>query len=206
MTESASILLIESDAQTRELVRRSLEPSRGFIEIYEVNDREQVISELRKHEHELVITDDRMKDFSGLEVIDWVRELGLDVPIIMLSNTGTEEIAIEAIRRGVSDYVVKSQEAIKRLPHTIDYVLERARLERFKRLSEERLRVSERRYQDLYDNTPDIYFTITDDGTVYSVNRFGHLPCLHHALCQTLDTTDGIKSAVLTAEIIIIIS
>jgi len=173
MSEAASILLIDDDEKTRQLVRSIMQPCMESIHISEAGDREQIIDALKNREHELIITDDQLQGFSGLEVIDWVRELGLDVPIIILTSTGTGDVAIEAIRRGVSDYVVKTGEFIKRLPYTVDYVLERARLDKFKRLAEERLRISERRYQDLYDNTPDIYFTITDDGTLYSVNRFG---------------------------------
>jgi signal transduction histidine kinase len=57
--------------------------------------------------------------FKGLQVIDLVHEKEPDLPVIVVTGTGSEEIAVEAMKRGAADYVIKSPNHIRRLPFTI---------------------------------------------------------------------------------------
>jgi PAS domain S-box-containing protein len=91
-----------------------------------------------------------------------------NTPVIVVTAKGVARLAVRALRRGAYDYLLKDQEGayLKGLPSTIENVLARRR-------AEDALHESEARYQDLYDNAPDMYFQLKEDGTVISVNRRG---------------------------------
>ena len=58
-------------------------------------------------------------------MIELVREKVPDLPVIIVTGTGSEAIAVEAMKRGAADYVIKSPRHILRLPFTIHAVLEK---------------------------------------------------------------------------------
>jgi len=121
---SLRILLVDDYPADRKLIRMSVGkafPRASFDEVSTRSEFEQAIAD---QAYDLIITDYLMRAFDGLELIDIVNEQGLDIPIIMVTGTGNEAIAIEAMHRGAADYVIKQKEHIKRLPVTIKKALE----------------------------------------------------------------------------------
>ena len=77
---------------------------------------------------ELVLTDLRMPGMSGLELIKQSKACAPDMPIIVISGAGVLGDAIEALRLGAYDYLIKPVEGLHILEHTIDQALENTRL------------------------------------------------------------------------------
>lgn len=136
MSEPIHILYIDDSALDRELVRDMLEKEHGGFEVTEAASREDLERCLEVGPYDVLLTDFNILGFTGLEVFDHIQTRLPTLPVIILTGTGSEEVAVEAMRRGVADYVVKTQAQIRRLPQTILGVLEKNRLQQERKKAE----------------------------------------------------------------------
>ncbi len=137
------VLYVDDYDMDRKLVRAALKADGGF-KLTETASREQFEASLVEGDYDVVLSDFHMFGFDGLEAIDLVQKRSPGVPIIIVTGTGTEEVAVEAWKRGAADYVLKTAKHIRRLPVTIRSALEKIELERERRQAKERLRERER--------------------------------------------------------------
>ena len=77
---------------------------------------------LAQGDFDLVLSDFNILGFEGLQVLEAVHAKDSNLPVIIVTGTGSEEVAAEAIKRGAADYVIKTPRHIQRLPHTIHAV------------------------------------------------------------------------------------
>jgi PAS domain S-box-containing protein len=120
------VLYVDDNRLDRELVRDVLNKDDGEFEVAEAVDRTEFETLLAAGEWDIVLTDFYMGGFQGLEVIERVKNQQPGVPVVMLTGTGSEEVAVEALKLGAADYVLKKPQHIQRLPFTLRSVLERA--------------------------------------------------------------------------------
>jgi PAS domain S-box-containing protein/putative nucleotidyltransferase with HDIG domain len=139
MSKPIRILHVDDNPLDCALVRDVLEKEHGGFQITEAASLEDFEARLEGGEYDLVLSDFNILGFEGLQVIDMVRAKNPYVPVVILTGTGSEEIAVEALRRGVDDYVIKTLKHMQRLPHMIHSVLEK------KRLGEEHTQVQQER-------------------------------------------------------------
>jgi signal transduction histidine kinase len=119
MNERIRILYVDDSLLDRELVRDSLEQEHGGFEVIEARNRAEFVERLAEGPVDLVLTDFDIVGFKGLQVLAMVHEKYPDIPVIVVTGTGSEEVAVEAMKRGAADYVIKSPHHIRRLPFTI---------------------------------------------------------------------------------------
>ena len=85
--------------------------------------------ELLKTEHpDLILTDLRMPEMGGLEVIKYGKEINPDIPIIVVSGAGKISDAVEALKIGAEDYLIKPVKDLGVLKHAVEKVFEKVRL------------------------------------------------------------------------------
>jgi diguanylate cyclase (GGDEF)-like protein len=101
---NAHILIVDDEPEIRNLVRGILSESYGYLE---ANSAEEALSILRMEKFGLVISDINMSGMSGLEMIPHVKAIAPDTVIMMISGEQTIESAIEALRGGAFDYIMK---------------------------------------------------------------------------------------------------
>ena len=99
------VLLVEDDPEMLEMVREYLE-SEGYA-VVAVGRATEAMATLRRESCDAVVTDLRMPDGDGMEVLRIARETQGDAPTILITAFGTIETAIQAIREGAYDYVTK---------------------------------------------------------------------------------------------------
>src|SRR5262249_37498141 len=140
MTPAIRILYVDDYPHDRELVRDALEhEDGGGFEVIQAASRADFEARLAEGRYDLVLSDFNILGFEGLQVIPAVQAGQPGVPVLIVTGTGSEEIAVEAMKRGAADYVIKTPHHIRRLPHTIRAVLERQRAaEQASRLKRER--------------------------------------------------------------------
>src|SRR5712691_1068788 len=102
---AAKVLLMEDDPETARLVTGTL--SRSDFEVAALASARLGLPYLAEHEVDCVLLDYRLQDADGLECLRSIRAQHTDVPVIMVTAWGSEEVAVEAMKLGASDYIAK---------------------------------------------------------------------------------------------------
>src|SRR5579884_1592616 len=122
MDEKRLILIADDDQSIRSLLQTFLE-SEGFVTV-EAKAGRDVIPAITRHRPDLVVMDVRMPGMSGLDVLDHMKRMNVDLPVLMMTAYGSSNVAIEAIQRGAYDYVTKPFELddlLMTVKRTIDH-------------------------------------------------------------------------------------
>lgn len=108
-------LLVDDNPHDRALAIRELLKEFPKAEFTEVS-RQQELDTALKATYDVVITDYQLRWTDGIVVLETVRSKSPDVPVIMFTATGSEEVAVRAMKLGLTDYVLKSTHYFVRLP------------------------------------------------------------------------------------------
>lgn len=103
------VVLVEDDADDAELVRIRLAETGLPFEIERVESSPTLRAALARSVVELVLADYSLPRFDGMAVLELVRELRPDVPVILISGVIGEDLAIETLKLGATDYVLKQR-------------------------------------------------------------------------------------------------
>jgi PAS domain S-box-containing protein len=149
------LLVIDDDLVDRTACRRAL-PRAGAdgFKLYEAATAAEGLECVRRVAPDCVLLDYRLPDLDGLQFLE--RLDCASVPVIMLTGMGSETVAVEAIKRGARDYLIKDFERryLGLLPSVIERVLREQHALQEKRRAEIRLRESEARFRTLADTAP----------------------------------------------------
>jgi PAS domain S-box-containing protein len=169
------LLIVEHDPKDVDLCLRALEESSLEFRAETVDSREAFTRKLREQSFDIVVSAYRLPGWNGMDALALLKKTCPDVPLILLTRVLGDERAVDCIRLGVTDYVLKDQ--IARLP----LVLRRAQEEKSLREAETRaleaLRESESRYRGMVDNATYGIYWVSLDGRLLQVN-----PALVHML------------------------
>ncbi|GAB6389788.1 two-component system response regulator RssB [Stutzerimonas marianensis] len=142
---SATLLIIDDDDVVRASLAAYLDDS-GFRVLQAPNGPRGM--ELFDAEHpDLIICDLRMPQMDGLELIRLVTERQADLPVIVVSGAGVMSDAVEALRLGAADYLIKPLEDLAMLEHSVRRALDRSRLRLENRRYREQLETANRDLQ-----------------------------------------------------------
>jgi len=139
------ILIVDDDPDDRALVGHELRREFRGIELVSVGGAAALESALAGDRCDVVVTDYHLHWTTGLIVLRRIQALWPDCPVVMFTGTGSEEVAVEAMRAGLADYVIKSPSHFARLPVAVHGAWTSARRTR-------RLHESELRYASLFEN------------------------------------------------------
>lgn len=155
MTTTLRLLLVEDSADDAELLLH--EVRRGGLEPFceRVDTAEGMAAALARQEWDIIIADYVMPTFSGIEALELLKERMLDLPFIIVSGRVGEDLAVDAMRSGASDYLLKGN--LKRLVPIIRRELEEAQMRRERRRAEAELTLLKKAIETL-----PIGVTITD--------------------------------------------
>lgn len=158
-----SILLVDDDQVDRLSVKRALQKARFRAELIEAENGEEAIAQLKEKKNDLVsipeasyflnsglstdmfdliLLDYLLPDIDGLHLIAEIKALDLDLPIIVLTGQGDEEIAVEMMKAGAADYLAKSKIDSKNLATAIKSAIRIYKAEQAVELANLRLRAS----------------------------------------------------------------
>ena len=100
-----SVLVVDDDPAVSRVVQRML-TAKGY-EVVAVNNGQEAIDTIWKRRFDLVLSDIQMPGMSGVDLLSIVRAYDLDVPVILMTGTPTLQTAVEALRLGALQYLVK---------------------------------------------------------------------------------------------------
>jgi two-component sensor histidine kinase/CheY-like chemotaxis protein len=133
------VLLLEDSHLDAGLIDAALRRELPFVTIDHVTDRAGFEAHLESHKPELVLSDYSLPQFDGFEALAIVRKRVPDLPFIFVSGVLGEEIAIESLRRGATDYVLKQR--LARLPAVVSRAISEATERAERRRAEDNLRL-----------------------------------------------------------------
>ena len=165
ISEQYSILLIDDDEVDRLTVKRALKKAGFFVDLIEAVNGKQAIAKLEDsqvnstvkskeadrfyrdvkdniNDFDLILLDYLLPDIDGLKLISSIKGLGLEVPIIILTGQGDEEIAVEMMKAGAADYLSKGRIEPNSLAKAISSAIRIHEAERAAALADSRLRAS----------------------------------------------------------------
>ncbi|MBN2125805.1 MAG: PAS domain S-box protein, partial [Deltaproteobacteria bacterium] len=166
-------IIEDEEAHFRLMKRAILRDIPGTI-IHHFPDAAACLENLDQTAPDIVLTDYLMPGMNGIAFLETLKERRIDIPVIMITGQGDENIAVRAMKLGAWDYLVKSADFFSMLPSVIEKV---ARGWRFK----ESLRESERRFQDLAEWTSEWIWEIDGEGRVRYSNRIAQEIIGHRA-------------------------
>ena len=130
--KTINILLVDDDAEYATLVKHLLHSyQKGKFELTWVNNGDKAIEHLKSRDKtDLVLMDYYLPEKNGLEIIKQMITEKISVPIILLTSNKDFRTAVEAMKYGVEDYLIKEAIVDTILPRTILHVLERVELKK----------------------------------------------------------------------------
>jgi response regulator RpfG family c-di-GMP phosphodiesterase len=124
--DSPRILVVDDERVIREILSDFL-GLEGYV-VRTVEDGVQALEELQKRSYNLVISDLKMPKMNGLDLIEKITELGIPVLTVIMTGFGTVETAIEAMKHGAYDYILKPFK-VEEVIHIVKRGLDRQRLQ-----------------------------------------------------------------------------
>ena len=165
MTSPLRILLLEDDPNDAELIQELLEADHFISEITRAETRREFLAALESIDIDLILADYKLPSFDGLSALQLAQSARPDLPFIFVSGTLGEDLAIEALKIGATDYVLKTR--LSRLVPSVRRALGEARERTERKRAEETLREQ----ADLLNLTHDAIFVRKLDGVVSYWNR-----------------------------------
>src|SRR5688572_2922723 len=119
MSDALHILVIDDDDVDRMAVRRALKSAEMTTEVAEAADGASAIELLKNARFDCVLLDHHLPDHDGLTVLRQIRAAGVTTPIIMMTGQGNEELAVDMMKAGATDYLAKSRVSLDHLFQSI---------------------------------------------------------------------------------------
>ena len=146
MTTPVRVLMVEDSSADAKLIMAELRRSSLALEFHRVDDADAMRTALEAESWGVVLSDWSMPRFSGLSALEVLRQSGKDIPFIIVSGTVGEDVAVDAMRAGAHDYVLKDR--LARLAPAIERELRECAVRQAQRRLEARFRAIAERSSD----------------------------------------------------------
>ena len=204
-TIQVQLLLLENEAQDAELTLLELRASGFAVECTLAQNREQFLTALQNGKFDAILADYRLPNWTGLDALKEVRASGKDIPFLLVTGTLGEEAAVECIKQGVNDYILK--EHLRRLPSALKRALQEKNLRDENARAHQALAESELLAREQFTELEQIYRTAPIGLAVYGpdlrylrVNeqlaRINGLPADQHVGLMTRDVNPDVAGSV----------
>ena len=165
------MLNVEDSVQDAALLTRHLKRAGYDLTSDRVETAESMKLALESRDWDVILCDYSMPQFNALGALTLVKEMELDIPFVIISGTVGEAVAVEAMRAGAHDYLMKDN--LTRLGPTIERELNESENRRARRHAEEALHASELRYRRLFESAKDgILILDAGSGRIIDINPF----------------------------------
>jgi PAS domain S-box-containing protein len=160
---SYQILFVEDSADQAELIRVTFSKQHEKFYSSFSSSGQDCINKCKENVYDAIIMDYRLPGMTGVEVLDELRRLNIGFPVVIITAQGDEKVAVEAMKSGASDYVVKERNYLSTLPRVIESVIEKEKLRR-------KLRVKDEFLGSIVQKANDLIFSLDHELTFQFVN------------------------------------
>jgi PAS domain S-box-containing protein len=169
MKSPLRLLILEDDPSDVELLRRRLSKEWPLCQVITANCEQSFRAVLEGRGFDIILSDYSIPAFDGLTVLSIARRECPHIPFLFVSGALGDEVAVECLKAGATDYVLKDR--LARLGPAIRRALKEAEESARREQVEERLRERDEEYRDLFENTTDLIQIVTPEGRFLYVNR-----------------------------------
>lgn len=131
------VLQVEDDAADVELVQRALRRGGFEPDVEIVQTADDFVEHVRKNRYDVILADYNLPTWNGMEAVEVLRREGLDIPVVVVSGSLGELKAVECIKQGAADYVLKDH--LPRLPESVRQAVRERKLREKHRQAQEEL-------------------------------------------------------------------
>ena len=201
MSQHLRILHLEDDPADAELVQATLAAEELGCHVRVVATREDFVAALEEGGFDVILADFALPGFDGMTALAIVREKHPDLPFLFVSGRLGEEAAIESLRNGATDYVLKNKlsRLVPAVTRALSEASERAELRKAEaELARAYIEIRERAesYQNLFNSIRDVIFVSDHDRTIQHVNQ----PALREVFGYELEEVEGKSARLLYAD------
>ena len=168
MKTKLQLLLCEDDETDAALVIRQLEKDDFEVEWKCVDNAEALTVALMEKNWDIILSDFNIPGFGGVQALSIVNQSGIEVPFILVSGAIGEETAVEMMRRGASDYLMKG--SLQRLGEAVKREIEDFRIKKAKREAESIIKANEEKYRAVIDHSLYAIFLAQPGGCIEEAN------------------------------------
>jgi PAS domain S-box-containing protein len=157
MKTKLKILIVEDSSADVELLKIELQNQQvDFIDIL-VQTEQDYLKGIEQFDPDIILSDFHLPGFNALRALSLLKELNKDIPFILVTGTQSEEIAVQCIKDGASDYILKS--SLIRLPSAVRLAMEAKQ-------SKDAFRKAEAEYKELIESINDVIFSADVTGKI----------------------------------------
>ncbi len=168
MKDLIKILLVEDVPSDAEILWYELTRNGLHFEKKHVETRKDYVYELMSFRPDLIISDYALPQFDGMTALKLKNDLSPLTPFILVTGSVNEEIAVECMKAGANDYVLKQN--LSRLIPSIRAAMSKTEILLEKEAAEKELRESEEKFRSIFENVQDLYYESSLDGTLLEIS------------------------------------
>lgn len=161
--EPLTLVIIEDEEAHFSLMKRAIAKEFPYASVLHFQEANTCLEQLDSIIPTVIITDYLLPGMNGIEFLEALSLKDRDIPVIMITGQGDENVAVRAMKLGAIDYLVKSGDFFTLLPAVIERVIHKNRLE-------QSLLKSEKRFQDMAENTSDWIWEMDPQGMYIYTN------------------------------------
>jgi two-component system cell cycle sensor histidine kinase/response regulator CckA len=166
MKTPLKVLIVEDSKDDAELLLHALRHAGYDPAAVQVQSAQAMRTQLSKRSWDLVISDYVLPGFGGMAALKVLQETDEDTPFIIVSGKIGEDVAIEALKAGANDYLLKDR--LSRIGPAVDRALKEVAQRKKRKQAEQNLRESEERYRRLVESCPEGMFILTGETIVFA--------------------------------------
>lgn len=156
-----------------EPLRRAMEDCWFSIELDTASTPEECLVKLSERDYDLLLLDYAPPKMNAIDVLDTVKRKKYNIPVVIVSGEGDEEVAVRAMKMGAYDYVVKNDRYPSNLPPLLRKAIKKYRTDKEKEKLYEEIRGLKNYMEKIYNTVADPIYVIDREGRFVDLNRLG---------------------------------
>mgnify|MGYP003991702163 FL=1 len=177
LSESSTVLVVEDDEGLSRLIKKSLETI--GVNVKAVHSGAEAIDFIVNHSPLITLLDYRLPDMTASQIVQDLKGRKIEFQFIVMTGHGDERVAVEMMKAGARDYIVKQGQFFELLPSVIKWVFKELASEKELIQAKKALEISEKKYRSIVDNAlVGVYKSNIDGDILYAncalSNMFGY--------------------------------